>query len=424
MNTAPINIFQKLMQKWEAVHPYNAAQVMDIRGEPNRAALQSAWNTALVSTGLGKINRAGNRYRFEELNGQAEVYGMSFQTLPLAEHLSVELNHPFSDSNEPPFRPFIIVEGDHFFAGVVYQHWIADSAAVRMLLREWFARVYDLTAVRRRPLKLPADGYWNTIGPNRGGWDVGENTLGMIRRHTRLRRAQKIDSTALSNHETRFQLFRAPDDLIPRLRKFAAARHVKLNDVFLAALAESCAQHVPLQRRQNRTDVAVGSITDLRPYCPTDLSDTFGLFLGFTNVVCQPCELKNFDRLLQIVSNQTRIAKTTGVAPSSLIWMSAAMAIGTLSRPDELYHFYRKELPLAGGISNVDLSKTWTADYPSLLLEYIRVSPTGPMTPLVVTTTTLGDKFHLGLTHRIGLIPAERATLIGQTLLARLMALK
>jgi hypothetical protein len=423
MRTAPINIFQKLMQKWEAVHPYNAAQVMDIRGECNAARLQSGWDAALVSTGLGRINRNGTRYGFEALNGQAAVYGISFPKTSLSQHLSDQLNQPFANSNEPPFRPFIIQEGDHFFAGVIYQHWIADSAAIRMLLHEWFVRVYDPGASRHRPLSLPVDGYWNTIGPHRGGWDVNENTLAMIRRHTRLRRAQKIDSTALSNHQTSFRLFPAPDGLIPKLREYAAVRQVKLNDIFLAALAETSARHVPLQRRPSRTDVAVGSITDLRPYCPTDLSNTFGLFLGFTNVVCRPSELENFDRLLHIVSNQTKLAKSTGVAPSSLIWMSAAIAIGKLSRPDELYHFYRKELPLAAGISNVDLTKTWAAQYPSLLLQYIRVSPTGPMTPVVVTTTTLGEKFHIGLTHRIGLISAERATLIGQTLLSRLTSL-
>jgi hypothetical protein len=424
MNLASLNIFQKLMQKWEAVHPYNAAQVMDIRGEPNLTELQSAWNAALLSTGLGRVNRRGNHYYFEELNGHAETFGVSFPNLPLNEHLSKELNRPFTDPNEPPFRPFVIPQGDHFFAGVVYRHWIADSAAIRMLLREWFARVFDRNLIRGRPLKLPADGYWNTVGPNRGGWNVAENTLGMIRRHTRLRRAQKIDSVALADHQTRFELFPAPDCLIPHLREFAAARRVKLNDVFLAALLESCARHVPLQRRRNRTDIAVGSIADLRPCCPDDLSDTFGLFLGFTNVVCRPSEIRQFDKLLHAISNQTRIANATGVAPSSLIWMSAAMAIGTLSRPDELYHFYRKELPLAGGISNVDLSKTWATNYPSLLLQYIRVSPTGPMTPLVVTTTTLGNSFHLGLTHRVGLIPPERASMIGQALLARLASLK
>ncbi len=101
------------------------------------------------------------------------------------------------------------------------------------------------------------------------------------------------------------------------------------------------------------------------------------------------------------------------------------MAIGQMSRPEELYHFYRKELPLAGGISNVDLSNGWMAKYhPSLLLEYVRVSPTGPMTPLVLTTTTLGETFHLGLTHRVGLISKSVAGQIAAGFLARLGELR
>ncbi|HSV14180.1 MAG TPA: hypothetical protein VLI90_07965, partial [Tepidisphaeraceae bacterium] len=91
--------------------------------------------------------------------------------------------------------------------------------------------------------------------------------------------------------------------------------------------------------------------------------------------------------------------------------------------PDELYHFYRKELPLAGGISNVDMTRSWAAQYPSLLIDYIRVSPSGPMTPIVITTTTLGDRFHVGLTHRVGLIRPERAAALAQQFLARLGSL-
>jgi hypothetical protein len=197
-----------------------------------------------------------------------------------------------------------------------------------------------------------------------------------------------------------------------------------MNDLFLAALAEACAQHVPLQRRRNRVDVAVGSIVDLRPFTRDDLSSTFGIYLGFTNVVCQPHELQDFEHLLQAVAAQTRVQKATGVAPASLMWMSAAMSIGQLSRPDELYRFYRKELPLAGGISNVDLSHTWAGKYhPEMLMDYIRVSPTGPMTPLVITTTTLGEKFHIGLTHRVGLIPPECAAQLARAFLSRMSSL-
>ena len=69
--------------------------------------------------------------------------------------------------------------------------------------------------------------------------------------------------------------------------------------------------------------------------------------------------------------------------------------------PHELYHFYRKELPLLGGISNVNLNNTWAAEYhPAPVLEYLRISPTGPMVPLVFNLTTLGDRLHLSMTYR------------------------
>jgi hypothetical protein len=248
--------------------------------------------------------------------------------------------------------------------------------------------------------------------------------MDMTRRHVRLRRVQKIASTNLADHDTRFQLIEARPGLITQIRAVARSRKVKVNDIILAALAEACAKYVPLQPRRNRRDVAVGSVVDLRPYGPPGLSNTFGLFLGFTNVICQPAELRDFNRLLYAVAKQTRHQKSTGVAQASLMWMGAAMFIGLLSKPDELYHFYRKELPLAGGSSNVDLTQTWAADYhPAPLLEYIRISPTGPMTPLAVTTTTLRDHFHLGITHRTGLIPSEKAAAIAKMCMDRLESL-
>ena len=424
MSTSPLNIFQKLMRRWDAVHPYNAAQVMQLAGKPDPAAWDIAWQNALADTGLGAVLLRQNRYEFVPLNGHAAEYTVAFPSVCLCEHISAEMNRPFDDANEPPFRPFVIRSGDHFYAGLIYQHWLADSTSIRMLIREWFLRVYDPSAVSKTKLHIARDGYWDTIGPSRGGWTVAESILDMTRRHVRLRRVQKIASTELANHDTEFQLINTSPGLISRVRAAAHCRNVKVNDIFLAALAEACAQHVPLQPRRNRTDVAVGSVVDLRPYGPKNLSQSFGLFLGFTNVICRPAELKDFDKLLAGVAKQTRLQKTTGVAPASLIWMSAAMFIGSLSKPHELYHFYRKELPLAGGSSNVDLTHTWAGRYhPAPLMDYIRISPTGPMTPLVVTTTTLGDQFHLGITYRTGLISCERAKAVATMFLARLESL-
>jgi hypothetical protein len=47
--------------------------------------------------------------------------------------------------------------------------------------------------------------------------------------------------------------------------------------------------------------------------------------------------------------------------------------------------------------------------HPDPLLEYIRVSPTGPMMPVVFTTTTLGNQLHFGLSTRDSIVPPHDA---------------
>src|SRR5262249_45439385 len=53
--SAALNVFQRLFQSWEAVHPYNAAQVVRWTGDtaPGRAA--EVWGEVLESMGLGRV---------------------------------------------------------------------------------------------------------------------------------------------------------------------------------------------------------------------------------------------------------------------------------------------------------------------------------------------------------------------------------
>jgi hypothetical protein len=209
--------------------------------------------------------------------------------------------------------------------------------------------------------------------------------------------------------------------LVEGVQARARREGVKVNDVFLAALAEACDRFVPAQHRQNRPDLAVGSVVDLRPHAGRQLTETFGLFLGFTEVVCRPTELRDFPRLLRSVSRQTAALRRHGIAQENLGWMLLANAVKRLVPPHELYHFYRKEFPLLGGISNVNLNTTWAAKYhPSPLLEYVRVSPTGPMVPLVFNLTTLGRRLHLSMTSRSVLFDEAVAAQMAESFLARL----
>ena len=104
--------------------------------------------------------------------------------------------------------------------------------------------------------------------------------------------------------------------------------------------------------------------------------------------------------------------------------MAAAATVGRLVPDAKLYHFYRKEVPHLGGVSNVNLNGTWAENYhPAPLAEYFRVSPTGPLVPVVFTLTTLGARLHLSLTYRPALLDEPAVDRLAGAFLERLSGL-
>lgn len=412
----PLNIFQRLARDWEAVHPYNAAQVLALPRAVDAHDAERAWSETLVAAGVGRVQVNERSFQHVVMNGELSRYpvrAVGAET-SLQDHVSAELNRPFDDDAEPPFRPFLIpaTAATPQYFGVVYQHWIADSAAIRMLLGEWFARLYDPARARGAALVHPDRGYLGLFGLGGGDMTAIDTIFSVMRRHNRLRRARKVQAHGARDYPVRVLLRTAPEGLIDRLVESARRVDAKVNDLFLAAAAQVCNRFIPAQRRANRPDLAVGSIVDLRPHVSrhNDLSSTFGLFLGFSEVVARPSELRDFGKLVRTFATQNRQHRVHGIAPVSLSWLVAPLSVRRLVKPHELYHFYRKEMPLMAGVSNVNLNRQWPAEYhPQALAEYWRVSPTGPMAPVVFTLTTLGSRLHLSLTYRESLLDAGKA---------------
>jgi hypothetical protein len=409
---APLNVFQRLLLQWDSLHPYNAGQILKIAGAADVGRLSEAWEDTLSTLGLGRVRRSGGQFHHETLNGEMQRYPV--RVLPagssLCDFVSEELNRAFDDESEPPFRPFVLDGGDHHYSGIIYHHWVADSVSIRLLLREWFYRVHAPGRARSESLQHASDGYWSIFGLGRTNWGIGGGVLSSARWSARNRRVARVEHPGYSDFKVEFSLHPLADGILEPLLGFARANGATLNDVFLAVVAEVCQRFVPVRQTSRRTDLALGTIVDLRPYSKRDLSDTFGLFLGFTSTVCRPADLADFGRLLRTSATQSELHKKTGVPLSSPLRMMAGLAVGKLFSRERMIEFYRKRIPLAGGISNVNLNRSWAAEFhPSPLLDYIRVSPTGPLMPLVFTPTTLGKTMHLGLTHRPALIGRERA---------------
>lgn len=417
-----LNLFQRLVRQWDTLHPYNAAQAIRVQGKANLPAICEAWHEAMATLGLGRAHVVRRTFHFEHLNGHMppdivrHVTGEALESF-----LSHELDRRFDERDTCPFRPFVLDAGPDHYIGVVYHHWVADGVSIRELLRQWFLGWHDPDRIRRKPLKLSKVGYWSLFGPGKGRWRLGAGLVNGVRWTRRIRRVRRMSETLAGEFDQAVIIRRFDDGLIECLHDVCRAANITLHDLLLAAAVESCDKHLPLHRHIERHDLAMGTIVDLRPAARADLSDTFGMFLGFTTTLCRPDDLKRWPRLLETVAAQGKLHKQGNQSQASVLRMAAGLAAGRMLSRERMINFYRKRVPLAGGTSNVNLTDTWAAEYhPAPLLEYVRVSPTGPMMPLVFSTTTLAQQFNLCLTRRSAVVSEPLADQILDTIASRL----
>lgn len=387
--------------------------------------LTSAWNKTLTTLGLGKVHVEGNSFRHlgcDETGSPLRVVDAGER---IQEYVGRELNIPFeTDCGNPhptcPFRAFVLpADDDSYYAGVIYHHWVADSASIRMVLREWFYSVYEPVRARNQPLKIANGGYWRFFGPERGRWNLGDGLLSTLRLTTRFSNVRRVEHEG-EDYRVASMTQALPDGMIHQICQAARRERVTVNDLFLAASAQACDQ-AGFARGGSGKELALGTIVDLRPSSQEDLRDVFGLFLGFTTIILRPQTLADRKALLASVSRQSAWHKQEKLAQSSLLRMAAAVAESRFLSPRTWVKFYQRHMPLAAGMSNVNLGRTWVAEYhPSIVLDYLRFSPTGPALPVVFTPSSLGDKSHIALTYRTSLIAEDRAKELMKSFMGRL----
>ncbi len=422
MANVPFNVFQRVVRAWDQTYPYNAAQMLrlDARRAGPVERWQSTWETALRSMGLGRVVVEGRRYRHEPPARPPQVRLIP-ASLQLDEQIALELNTPFA--GDEPLRPFIRATADSLDVAVVYQHWIADSVSIRMLLRRWFELAMGLIReADAPPVRIASGDYWQHFGPARVPWSLDRGIFDLFRSFSRFRGVQRVRSAGTCDYSEAFLLHTAPRGLAPALRAAARERGATVNDLFMAAAIEQCARYLPFRLTPSRRRIALGSIVNLRPLDEMRLRERFGLFLGFTSVTVRPEWLADFEGMLRRISQQSRAARRNHAAAAGMLWLYVSALTARFLPTRKTYHFYRKHMPLAGGISNVNLTSTWAAaHHPHLIRQYIRISPTGPMIPVTFTPTTLGDDLHLALTWRNALLTRPQAEAMAQGFLKRLI---
>jgi hypothetical protein len=422
-----LNAFQRVMRHWGELHPYNATHTYKMAGPLRLSALREAIADTFVRNGLGEVEVLpdGLTYQYHsDPNPDIEVISAGDDAeSSLEAYLSKELNRPFERPRCRPMRFGVMEIGpDAHYVSVTYDHWAADSIAIRLILRRVLGRYCGLQIPENdRPLELYPGTYREVFAHRLGGAQLGAAAVRTLGQWLHDRTAGRVAYSSTKQMAVNYELYRARPGTVSQLRDFARSLDASVHDVILAALGRAMNEFLPCRAMRRSRNMLLGTIVDTRPDSREDLGESLGTFLAYYSVRVARDQSMDLASLTSRIAGLTRPIKARRTYLNSLLNMRFVNSVwGHLSesaRP----HFMRKVLPMAAGVTNVCLRNTWMngcgADH---VLEYIRGASTGPSLPLVLSPTTMGQELNVGVSYRAAGFPSQKIRGIMEMLLDQL----
>jgi len=410
-----LNLFQAAMLRWRELHPYNAVHVVRIERPLDRPRLAAIVDRHLQALGLTGYVLDAKRGRYAWTGGPAETEltvqpGGALPMQVLGRAIEQALNTRFErDGRLNPFRYFCIDNGTWFHLGVAYDHIIAGGDSIAVLLEGLVARYCG--AGDETPPPPPLDRYPPTYRRLflRHAWLLVRGIPRLRELAASCRRAVRPAYPHGDDPHNAFAYFRLDAPEFAALARAAKAWGVTVNDVLLAMLLEALA---PLAGERNpaqhRHELAVASILNLRRDLGVDPNRTFGQFLSSFRVSHPMPPGISLEQLARDIRAATAPIKREKLYLQSLVAIAASGALWPFLTPERRRRFHAKNYPVWGAISLLDVNALWASAGGSMPPpEYIRAVPTGPLTPVVVAATTVGEVLHLGITYRTAALTAE-----------------
>ena len=402
-----LNAFQRLMYQWSQLHPYNAVHVHKLSGPLRLKSLREAIVQTYRQYGLGLVHISDDgTWYSHELATTPEVQVLLPGDNPqqtLGTYVSGELNRPFSRPRCQPVRYFVMEAGpESHYLGTTYDHWTADSISLRMVLGRVLDHYFGQSSPENEtPLQLYPQSYRYLFPDRLRIARLAPAVLRCFRRWLVERSAAQVPYASTAQPAVDFHGHRAASGTVARLRGFAASQGASVNDVFLAALARATAACLPHRTLQNSGALAMGCIVNTRGAAQQDLAHSLGMFLAYYTVRLGVEKTHSLAEATQQIAAVTREIKARRSYLDSLVSMKFVSTLWPYMSEKIRPHFMRKGVRLSAGISNVLLRDLPIArEGAGCILECFRAAPTGPMLPLVLAPTTLGEELSVGVTYR------------------------
>ncbi len=401
------------MLQWNDLHPYSAVHVVRIPVRLDDDRLRKAIQSTMAARGLShlSLDRAKGAYSYGGSPGILEVRTIADREDPhaaLFAEVERQLNTPFAPAERlNPFRFFVAPAGDSLFLGLVYFHAAADAESVVLLLRELVEACREGGAPASSPaLELYPDSRAHLL--RRHLKIVAQRLLALPMQIRNLRRSFRTSCRNAGNMVNRFDFFSLDAETFRSVVAAGKAWGVTVNDLWLALLLKSLS---PLAagrlRARKRRAISAGCIVNLRSALGVDSRQTFGLFLGSFTVTHEVPEGIGLRNLARDVQQQTATIKRHKLYLGTPLELGFARFMFNFLSPERRTKFYPKNYPLWGGITNLNLNSLWHSGPDAGPLDYFRGVSTGPVTPLVLSVTTVRDRANIGLSYRSAVYSAE-----------------
>ncbi len=401
-----LNIFQRTMLQWNAMHAYNAVHVVRVPRTLDPTRLTRQINDELEPLGLTGLSIDPRRGTLQYHGGPAQnelkvVQGGPNVLAILQKEMESQLNTSFVGHGAiNPFRFFVIEEEGAFYLGLVYFHVIAGAESIILLLKHLVSQYLGReSAGLSCPLDVYPHGYgrltpWSRQLIFQKLWRVPSLV-------SDLKRSSRPRYRDFQNQENGVSVFSLSPEQLQRLMRTGKRWGITLNDLFLALLLKSLD---PLDSKRfsakRRRQITVGSIVNIRRDLGVDSLKTFGLFLGSFLVSHPVPEGISIETLAKEIRQQTLKIKEQKLYLGTPIDLWIGRFLLSLHSPDQKKKFYPKTYPLWGGITNMNLNPLWEQKDDKGAIDYFRAVSTGPITPLVLSITTVRDAANIGLTFK------------------------
>jgi len=393
------------MLQWNELHPYNVVHVFRIPAALDLERLRNVVNGRLEAHGLTglALNRKRGTYHYHGGPVSCEIKIINGGENPrelLRAEIERQLNTAFIQSGRfNPFKFFVVPEQDCFSLGVVYFHAVADAESVVLLIKEMLEAY----------LKGNGSQFFKPVNLYPGRRDSLLGQPGLVARKIAalpafvrdMRSSHRLPHGDESDCSNRFAFLSLNSGQLNSLLKTAKAWDVTLNDLFLSILMQSFS-HLKSDRAREpkRRKISVGCIVNLRKDLGLENQRAFGLFLGSMVVTHEIPDGMSLMELAKDVRRQTLAIKQSKIYMATSLEMFFGRFMLSWFPLERRRKLYQKHYPLRGGITNVNLNSLWQQPPGEKPVDFFRAISTGPVTPLVLSITTVGDIVNLGITYR------------------------